>query len=239
MRPMRVAAVVCGASLLGLALLALAGPSYRIGLPLGFGFGMLRYAAYVGLAALVLGLGTAAWQWKRSRAAAAVAVVGSVVALVAVFIPWSLQRRAQGVPPIHDISTDLENPPVFDAIVPLRADAPNPLDRTPDVTLQQREGYPDLAPLTLPEPSGQVFARARETAERLGWRIVRADASTGLIEATDTTRWFGFVDDVVVRVTPWGTGTRVDVRSVSRVGRSDIGTNAERIRDFLAALQEP
>ncbi len=236
---MRVSAVVCGVSLLAVALLALAGPSYRIGLPLGFGFGMLRYAAYAGLLALVLGVITAAWQWKRSRAAAIVAAVGGVVALVAVFIPWSLQRRAQSVPPIHDISTDLENPPVFVAIVPLRADAPNPLTRTPDVTLQQREGYPDLAPLTLPEPSGQVFARARQTAERLGWAIVSADPATGVIEATDTTRWFGFVDDVVIRITPWGTGTRVDVRSVSRVGRSDIGTNAERIRDFLAALQEP
>ena len=84
-----------------------------------------------------------------------------------------------------------------------------------------------------------MFARARTTAERLGWEIVKADPAAGLIEATDTTRWFGFVDDVVIRVTPWGSGTRVDLRSVSRVGRSDIGTNAERIRDFLAALQAP
>jgi uncharacterized protein (DUF1499 family) len=107
------------------------------------------------------------------------------------------------------------------------------------VAMQQRQGYPDLAPLTLPEPSGQVFARARATAERLGWDIVGADPATGLIEATDTTRWFGFEDDVVVRVTPWGTGTRVDLRSVSRAGRSDIGSNADRLRRFLEALQEP
>ena len=123
--------------------------------------------------------------------------------------------------------------------MPLRAEAANALNRTPDVAVQQRRGHLDLAPLTLPEPSAQVFARARTTAERLGWEIVKADPAAGLIEATDTTRWFGFVDDVVIRVTPWGSGTRVDLRSVSRVGRSDIGTNAERIRDFLAALQEP
>jgi uncharacterized protein (DUF1499 family) len=236
---MRASLIACGIAGLGLVLLALAGPSYRIGLPLGFGFGLLRYAAYVGLAAAVVSIGIGAWQWKRSRAAAAVAAVAAVVGLGVAWIPFSLQRRAQSVPPIHDISTDLENPPAFAALVPLRADAPNPLNRTPDVNTQQRQGYPDLAPLTLPEPSGQVFARAQQTAQRLGWEIVKADPATGLIEATDTTRWFGFVDDVVVRITPWGTGTRVDLRSVSRVGRSDIGTNAERIRNFLAALQAP
>lgn len=236
---MRASLIACGIAGLGLVLLALAGPSYRIGLPLGFGFGLLRYAAYVGLAGAVVSIGIGTWQWKQSRAAVAVAAVAAVIGLVVAWIPFSLQRRAQSVPPIHDISTDLENPPAFAALVPLRADAPNPLNRTPDVNTQQRQGYPDLAPLTLPEPSGQVFARAQQTAQRLGWEIVKADQATGLIEATDTTRWFGFVDDVVVRITPWGTGTRVDLRSVSRVGRSDIGTNAERIRNFLAALQAP
>ena len=236
---MRASLIACGVAGLGLVLLALAGPSYRIGLPLGFGFGLLRYAAYVGLAGAVVSIGVGAWQWKRSRAAAVVAAFGAVLGLTVAWMPFSLQRRAQSVPPIHDISTDLENPPAFAALVPLRADAPNPLNRTPDVNMQQRQGYPDLAPLTLPEPSGQVFARAQQTAQRLGWEIVKTDPAAGLIEATDTTRWFGFVDDVVVRITPWGTGTRVDLRSVSRVGRSDIGTNAERIRNFLSALQEP
>lgn len=236
---MRLSAIACSIAIIGLVLLALAGPSYRVGLPLGFAFGMLRIAAYVGLVAAAFGIGTAAWQWKRSRIAAGLAAVAVVAGLAVAWIPYSLQRRAATVPPIHDISTDLENPPAFAAIVPLRADAPNPLNRTPDVGLQQRQGYPDLAPLTLPEPSGQVFARAQSVAGRLGWEIVKADAAAGLIEATDTTRWFGFVDDVVVRITPWGTGTRVDLRSVSREGRSDNGTNAERIRDFLAALQEP
>lgn len=236
---MRVSAIACGIALIGLALLALAGPSYRIGLPLGFGLGMLRFGAYVGLAAAAFGLGTAVWHWKRARAAAVLAALAVVIGLVVAWIPYSLQRRAATAPPIHDVSTDLENPPAFAAILPLRADAPNSLDRTPDVALQQRQGYPDLAPLTLAEPSGQVFARARATAERLGWEIINADAATGIVEATDTTRWFGFVDDVVVRITPWGTGTRVDLRSASREGRSDNGTNAERIRGFLAALQAP
>jgi hypothetical protein len=83
----------------------------------------------------------------------------------------------------------------------------------------------------------QAFDRALAAAQEAGWRIVTADKGSGRIEATDTTRWFGFQDDIAVRLTPWGAGTRVDVRSVSRVGRSDAGTNARRIRRYLDRLR--
>lgn len=237
---MRASFAAVGLGLLGLVVLALAGPAYRIGLPLEIAFAVMRYAAYVGLAALVVGAAITAWHVKKgAHLAAGVAALGVLAGITAVVIPYSWQRRAQRLPLIHDISTDLENPPAFVAAVPLRAGSPNGLERGADVTQQQRQGYPDLAPLTLAEPSGQVLARARSTAERLGWEIVNVDESAGLIEATDTSRWFGFVDDVAVRVTPWGTGTRVDLRSVSRVGLSDVGINADRIRTFLEALQAP
>jgi uncharacterized protein (DUF1499 family) len=237
---MRASLAALGLGLLSLLVLALAGPAYRIGLPLGMAFTLLRFAAYIGLAALAVGVSVAAWQLKKgARVPALMAALGVVAGITAAAIPYSWQGRAQRLPVIHDISTDLENPPAFVAAVALRADSPNSLERGADVTQQQRQGYPDLAPLTLAEPSAQVLARARETAERLGWNIVNVDERSGLIEATDTTRWFGFVDDVAIRITPWGTGTRVDLRSVSRVGRSDVGTNAGRIRAFLRALQEP
>ena len=84
----------------------------------------------------------------------------------------------------------------------------------------------------------EAFTRALAVAQDRGWEIVSADESTGRIEATDTTQWFGFKDDVVVRLTAWGTGTRVDVRSVSRVGRGDVGTNARRIEEYLDSLQD-
>ena len=86
-------------------------------------------------------------------------------------------------------------------------------------------------------PPEQAFDRALAVAQQAGWDIVADDRNAGRIEATDTTRWFGFKDDVVVRLIPWGAGTRVDVRSVSRVGRSDVGTNARRIRQYLSALR--
>jgi uncharacterized protein (DUF1499 family) len=68
------------------------------------------------------------------------------------------------------------------------------------------------------------------------WEVVAADAAAGRIEATATTPWFGFRDDIVVRIVPADGGSRVDVRSVSRVGKGDLGVNARRIREFLGRL---
>ena len=84
-------------------------------------------------------------------------------------------------------------------------------------------------------PPPQAFARAREAAHALGWEIVAADEAAGRMEAVATTLWFGFKDDVTVRIVPTAKGSRIDVRSRSRVGRSDIGANADRIRNFLTA----
>ena len=71
----------------------------------------------------------------------------------------------------------------------------------------------------------------------MGWTIVAADDAAGRIEASDRSRWFGFTDDIVVRITPSGSGSRIDLRSSSRLGRSDFGVNAARIETYLAALR--
>lgn len=231
--------VALGVALLGIVLLAAAGPSYRLGASLPTAFSLLRYSGYVGIAAALLGLAAGGLAYRRrARTAVAISIAALVVGLIAAGIPYTWQRRAASVPPIHDISTDLENPPDFQAIVPLRAEAPNSLERPPLLAEQQRNGYPDLAPVTLPVAQDQAYDRALAVAQEMGWEIVTADKPGGRIEATDTTRWFGFKDDVIVRLTPWGSGTRVDVRSVSRVGRSDVGTNARRIDDFLDSLEQ-
>jgi uncharacterized protein (DUF1499 family) len=152
-------------------------------------------------------------------------------------VPWSWKRKAESVPPIHDITTDTINPPDFEAVLPLRAEAPNPPEYGGDsIAQQQKEAYPEVQPLALDLPPDQVFARAFETAQEMGWDVVSADAATGRIEATDTTFWFGFKDDIVVRVSGVSNGSRIDVRSKSRVGRSDLGANARRIQDFLIAV---
>jgi uncharacterized protein (DUF1499 family) len=237
---MRIARYISAAGLGSLFLVGVTGPLHRVGFPLDWTFALMTGAAYCGVAVLVSAVPSIVWLYRKQlRLAAVLGTVGLVAGLTAFVIPTWWQWRMKRLPGIHDISTDLENPPAFSAVVSARAGAPNGLERGPAVTQQQREGYPDLAPLTLAEPFEQVLARARATAEGLGWTIVNVDERAGLLEASHTTRWFGFTDDIAVRVTPWGTGSRIDVRSVSREGRTDAGRNADRVRSFLATLQAP
>jgi uncharacterized protein (DUF1499 family) len=213
--------------------------AYRFGLlPLpGALLQGLRWAAYLGIAAVVVSaIALVLARRRRVRHGVALAAAGFALGAVAIAIPVSWLRAARSVPAIHDITTDTTNPPTFERVIPLRAGAPNTLDYDPDVGEQQRQAYPDVVPVTLAMPPDAAFERALETARDAGWEIVDADPKARRIEATDTTFWFGFKDDVVIRLRPSGDGTRVDVRSVSRVGRSDAGTNARRIRDYLESL---
>jgi uncharacterized protein (DUF1499 family) len=229
-----------GVALTGGAVLAVAGPGYQMGWwPLGTGLReMLRWGAYIGIGGAVLGLVALALNTPRVSMKgfllAALAVAGGVIVAG---IPWQWQRTAQQVPPIHDITTDTVTPPTFDAVVALREGA-NPLAYTTAKAEAQRAGYPDLGPLFLEASPADTYARALALVSARGWELVSDDAASRRIEATDTTRWFGFKDDVVIRVSalPDG-GSRVDMRSISRVGRGDVGTNARRIEAFLADLR--
>jgi uncharacterized protein (DUF1499 family) len=143
-------------------------------------------------------------------------------------------------PPIDDITTDTANPPTFVAVVAARlAEGDNPATYGgAGIAQQQRRAYPDIAPLALAIPPTQAFSHALDTAQRMGWTIVDGDPLTGRIEANDRSRWFGFTDDIVIRITASGAGSRVDLRSSSRHGRGDFGVNAARIRAYLAALRQ-
>lgn len=221
---------------IGVGMVALSGPFYRLEwLALGDAVDLLRAGATV---SLVLGIaGALVFALCLARRRIRLAVVASLCILFAAAasaIPWSFQRIAEQVPPIHDISTDTDNPPRFVDLVPARQEAPNAVDYPGDeFARQQREAYPDLGPLVLDASVADAFHRAQRAAADMGWEIVAADPATGRIEATATTTWFGFRDDIVVRVEATDTGSRIDVRSASRVGRSDIGKNAARIRAYL------
>lgn len=202
---------------------------------LGFGLQSLQsYAAYAGIAGALLGL--IALVARRGVILPGLAVL---IGIVTVGVPWQWQKTAGSVPRIHDISTDTVSPPQFESVVAVReAMKANPLDYSAEVMAQQKQGYPDIGPAVLPIARPQAFDRALALVRARGWEIVSADTATGRIEATDTTRWFGFKDDIVIRITTVPEGSRVDLRSVSRVGRSDVGTNAKRIREFVADLQK-
>ena len=172
-------------------------------------------------------------------------------------IPITTMFGAIGTAPIHDITTDTEDPPRFDAIVAVRGYSSNPIEYGgPEFAATQRATYPDIQPLQLAEDPGELADAALTVAEELGWQVVAVDSfgsespafgqrpavpSRGvLIEATDTSLWFGFKDDVAVRLRgDHGAAgvTTVDVRSISRVGIADLGANAARIRKFLDRLK--
>jgi uncharacterized protein (DUF1499 family) len=238
------------AGILAIILFVIAGPGYRLRvLPLlpallGAAIGFLLFVAtfIVGAIGLLAGGRRA---FDRSRAAIAVMVLSLVVIIVAGF--WI--SRGRGAPPIHDVTTDLDDPPGFKDVVLLRsaAGAANSVeyqrtqsirDNKFNVPDAQRSAYPDIQPLMLPQPPAQAVQMVQKVARDMGWEIVAVVPSEGRVEATDTTWYFGFKDDVVIRVVPGSTGSRVDVRSESRVGLGDAGTNARRVRLYLTRLRE-
>jgi uncharacterized protein (DUF1499 family) len=167
------------------------------------------------------------------------AIAAIVVCTIVFYMPWHYTLGAGAS--IHDITTDTENPPAFEAVLPTRkaanaatADYPGSGPATAET---QKRAYPDIKPLLLKEPPPQAFALALATAQAMPrWTIDASDAARGRIEASARTLWMGFTDDVVIRITAEGEGSRIDMRSLSRVGRGDFGANAARIRTYLAAL---
>lgn len=225
-------------ALFGGAMLLIAGPGTRFGIwEYGTGFLLMRGAFFVGAAAALFALVLLIVP-KTRQAGGASLVVALVIALGTVWVPWNGYRTVMSLPLIHDISTDTTNPPQFVDVVPLRSDAPNPVEYPgEEVAKQQLDAYPDLRTLEFSASVMAIFDSALDVAENLGWEIVAASPGEGRIEATATTLWFGFKDDVVIRIEPTAAGSRLDIRSKSRVGRSDVGANAARIRAFTDAME--
>lgn len=232
--------IVALVGLSSLLLLYLAGTGYKSGaFELGQAFTLMRYCAYGGITGVGLVIFYLIWQ-RPAGLQVLVLFISALAGLGAFYLPYQQQQIAAKVPPIHDITTNTENPPRFVAIVPLRAGAPNPPDYLGGETAElQRQFYPDILSRVYVQSPEEVFSAVTEVIAEMGWEMVDANAGDGRIEATDTTRWFGFKDDVVIRLEAGpANSTVLDMRSKSRIGRSDIGVNANRIRSFTAALNE-
>lgn len=221
------------------AAMVFSGIGYQLGLwHFRTGFMILRWAFWFAAAGAVLSLLGLILAAPRPPKILAAAIVAIAVGVTAVYIPWSYKRTVDSLPFIHDITTDVQNPPAFVAVKSMRKEGDHPVEYDgPEVAAEQQKAYPDLVPLTVVADKNTVFKAAEAALQSMKLEIVDANAGEGRIEATHTSLLYGFKDDVVVRVVAEGAGTKVDVRSKSRVGRSDVGQNARRIRAFLKKLQ--
>ena len=225
-------ALACGVAEL------LAGLGYRWGWwHFRTGIQIMRWAATADLAAVMLAFIAVGLAYRYGPRTTLVAGVhGLMLAVIVGGPPLYLWRVVDTVPRIHDITTDTANPPAYVAVVPMRKGAENAVGYSADVAPQQLKAYPDIVPAMLAVPPAQAFQRVEKVARAMGWEIISVAPEDMRIEATDTTLLFGFKDDIVIRVAANGSGSRVDMRSLSRVGRSDFGVNASRIRKFMAQL---
>lgn len=215
------------------------------------GFGLMTYRwgslVLIGVAAAAL-IALALAFFTPPRRGIGVALLALLIPAIGLGYGLYVGKQAQSIPPIHDITTDVIDPPSFGAAVQsARALVPdgNSLDLAskrdgeghPFTELQQR-AYPDITHISTSVDQARAFEAALALAREQGWAVGQTDAATGVIEAVAESFWYGFKDDIAIRVRADGSGARVDMRSVSRVGRSDLGANAARMRPFLAALRE-
>lgn len=229
-----------GAGLIALFTLIVAGPGHAFGLwHYSVSFVLMRYAFLLGAAGGIVALLGVIITWRGGGKRRTMAIIGLVAAVATVLAIYSWRAKARSLPFIHDITTSVDDPPAF-AVIPPRVYTERELGVLPPPEEQKamiREAYGDLETLVVEADVAGTTALAAEAAQELGWEIVARDPAAGRLEATDSTFWFGFKDDIVVRIRAADGGSAVDVRSVSRVGISDIGKNAERIRGFIATLQ--
>ncbi|MCZ8325368.1 MAG: DUF1499 domain-containing protein [Sphingomonadaceae bacterium] len=201
------------------------------------GFGGFVVGGLVALLAVLLGLSAALVGWRTAAPPGGKTWLALLVALGYAGFIVSRPIAAEGVPPIHDVTTDLANPPAFEKL-PLRADNLAGVETVENWRKLHSAAYGQIQPITIAKPVAEVTAQAVKLAEERGWTVAAQDPARGHVEATAAVSFIRFYDDVVLRITPTPDGqSRVDMRSVSRIGVSDFGVNAKRIEEFLAALQ--
>lgn len=236
---LKYAKVLFWISLVTAILFLLSGYGYRWNFwELGTAFTILRYSAYTAIGLTVISAGSIWFLRKDGFKVVSLSVIALLLMGSATVTALYWQQKARSVPPIHDITTDIENPPEFVAIVRLRADAPNPHEYDAEESADaQREAYPHIQPLYLNADIQDVMDEAVLLITERNWQLAAINRKDGRVEATHKLPWFGFKDDVVILFTETDEGTRVDMRSKSRIGRSDIGVNADRIEKYLTDLK--
>ncbi|MEM8988286.1 MAG: DUF1499 domain-containing protein [Pseudomonadota bacterium] len=221
---------------------ASAGLGYKIGVfNLQAAFKVLQFGAMAAMAgAGVAFIALLVSVIPAPRAIGAVPLIALILAASAAATPFAMRHQALKAPPIHDITTDTVNPPRFVTVLEKRKEGENDTDYAgEEIAIQQREAYPDIQPLYLSLNKDAAFAVTLDAISRSGWELQAAAPVEGRIEATATTFWFGFKDDIVIRIRQEAAGrSRIDIRSASRVGMSDLGANAARIKKLVKKMEE-
>ena len=242
--PQTGALVALGLSITALLLLAISPLGWRAGWwHFRFAFSwLMTFSGFLAAAAVIVSLLVLVLGWSGlDQRAMAMAAVALIVGLVVAYVPWGYNRLRTTLPQIHDITTDTEDPPAFVAVLPARAaeNAATVVYEGPQLAQLQKAAYPDIGPVKMVCSPAKAFEQALDVAKSMpGWSIVASDPVEGRIEASQRSRWFGFTDDIVIRVSKDSSGSRVDMRSISRQGRSDFGVNAARIRAYMTALRQ-
>ena len=220
-------------------IVAVSGPLHRfLGVDVDVVISLFRYGFYVAAGAIALALATIVPTRPGDRRRGFVAAfLALAVGAMAAAAPLMLFLQAVGAPRINDISTDTADPPPLVTTLQMRSEAVTPPAYPGKVVAdQQHQAYPDVASIVLSVAPDEAFRKVDAVVTAMGWDVVARAPAEGRIEAIDTSLWFGFHDDIVVRIRPAGAGSRIDIRSKSRVGRSDLGANAHRIRTFTSKL---
>jgi hypothetical protein len=182
--------------------------------------------------------------WRRGYGGAGSAAFAILLPLMALAWPLTYVPSLVRLPPINDVTTDVQAPPQFVALAKQHASEARPV-AYPGARFasQQQKAYPDLRTYVIDRPAEEAFELVEEAVRRLRWRVASAQppsqrsARVGTLEATDQTLVIGFTDDIAIRVDGIGRRSRIDVRSASRYGEHDLGQNAQRVRRFLTELQ--
>jgi len=208
---------------------------FRLGaFPFPISFQIITYTLFLSAAVFLLGM-LMSFIKRADRDLAKTARTAAMIALLPLIGLGTQIFTAKSVPKIHNISTDVVNPPKFDKVAVLRGENTNPLEYNIEETASvQTRAYPKVKTLLTDLSTSDAHARAKAVVESMGLELVSSDVSNGIIEATETTKLWGFKDDLVIRIAEQDGKTAVDLRSVSRIGVSDLGANAKRIEKFLA-----
>ena len=218
----------------------------------------LAGALVLACVAILLALGSGIVIWRDGVGGGRHAATALLIGFVLIAYPLYLGIKAYRLPPISDITTDPIDPPQFDAIARLRPRDANPIAYAGLYAAeQQNAAYPDIAPDETTAAPQEAYNAAMKVIAKRRWRVVDArppqavlpraadpghpqnlPVRDGIIEAVARTPILGFRDDVVVRVRATTDGSRIDVRSASRYGRNDLGTNAARVRSLIDAIDD-